>query len=45
MSEPTALLPHAARPVSTVAIVGAGSVGATLAYATLVRGAARRVVL
>ncbi|GMA31743.1 L-lactate dehydrogenase [Litorihabitans aurantiacus] len=33
------------RPVSTVAIVGAGSVGATLAYATLVRGAARRVVL
>ena len=45
MSEPTALLPHTARPVSTVAIVGAGSVGATLAYATLVRGAARRVVL
>lgn len=36
---------HATRPVSTVAIVGAGSVGATLAYATLVRGAARRVVL
>lgn len=33
------------RSYSTVAIVGAGSVGATLAYATLVRGAARRVVL
>ena len=36
---------HTPRPVSTVAIVGAGAVGATLAYATLVRGAARRVVL
>lgn len=33
------------RSYSTVAIVGAGSVGATMAYATLVRGAARRVVL
>ncbi|MBN8880683.1 L-lactate dehydrogenase [Salana multivorans] len=33
------------RPYQTVAIVGAGSVGATLAYAALVRGAARRVVL
>lgn len=30
---------------ATVAIVGAGSVGATLAYTALVRGAARRVVL
>jgi L-lactate dehydrogenase len=29
----------------TVAVVGAGSVGATTAYAMLVRGAARRVVL
>ena len=29
----------------TVAVVGAGSVGATMAYAMLVRGAARRVVL
>lgn len=36
---------HTPRPISTVAIVGAGAVGATLAYATLVRGAARRVVL
>lgn len=34
-----------ARPSSTVAIIGAGSVGATLAYAALVRGAARNVVL
>lgn len=33
-----------ARPI-TVAIVGAGSVGATLAYACLTRGLARRVVL
>lgn len=33
------------RPVPTVAIVGAGSVGATLAYTLLVRGAARRVRL
>lgn len=33
------------RSYSTVAVIGAGSVGATLAYATLVRGAARRVVL
>ena len=33
------------RRYQTVAIVGAGSVGATLAYAALVRGAARRVVL
>lgn len=31
--------------VSTVAIVGAGAVGSTLAYAILVRGVARRVVL
>jgi L-lactate dehydrogenase len=31
--------------VSTLAIVGAGSVGATLAYAALIRGVARRVVL
>ncbi len=30
---------------STVAIVGAGAVGATLAYALLMQGAARRVVL
>ena len=29
----------------TVAVVGAGSVGATMAYAMLVRGSARRVVL
>ncbi|MFV0458646.1 MAG: L-lactate dehydrogenase [Actinomycetales bacterium] len=29
----------------TVAVIGAGAVGATLAYATLVRGVARRVVL
>lgn len=29
----------------TVAVVGAGAVGATMAYAMLVRGAARRVVL
>lgn len=29
----------------TVAVIGAGSVGATLAYATLIRGLARRVVL
>lgn len=29
----------------TVAIVGAGAVGATMAYAMLIRGAARRVVL
>lgn len=45
MSLPPATSPSFARPVSTVAIVGAGSVGATLAYAALVRGAARRVVL
>ncbi|TDE90799.1 L-lactate dehydrogenase [Occultella glacieicola] len=31
--------------VSTLAIVGAGSVGSTLAYAALIRGVARRVVL
>lgn len=29
----------------TVAVIGAGAVGATLAYATLIRGLARRVVL
>ncbi|PWD50042.1 L-lactate dehydrogenase [Serinibacter arcticus] len=45
MSAPTVPPPYTGRPVSTVAIVGAGSVGATLAYAALVRGAARRVVL
>jgi L-lactate dehydrogenase len=38
--------PHAReRRASKVAVVGAGSVGATLAYATLVRGAAREVAL
>lgn len=31
--------------VHTLAVVGAGSVGATLAYAALIRGVARRVVL
>ncbi|MBK5247803.1 MAG: L-lactate dehydrogenase [Actinomycetales bacterium] len=36
---------RAPAPVSTLAIVGAGSVGATLAYAALIRGVARRVVL
>lgn len=35
--------PH--RSDRTVAIVGAGAVGSTMAYAALVRGAARRVVL
>ena len=35
----------AARPTAKVAVVGAGSVGATLAYAVLMRGAAREVVL
>ncbi|MCG7286904.1 L-lactate dehydrogenase [Cellulomonas sp. ACRRI] len=34
-----------ARPTAKVAVVGAGSVGATLAYAILTRGAAREVVL
>lgn len=38
-------MPEQNRPYQTVAIIGAGSVGATLAYAALVRGAARRVVL
>ncbi|WP_273652554.1 L-lactate dehydrogenase [Cellulomonas fimi] len=33
------------RPTAKVAVVGAGSVGATLAYAVLMRGAAREVVL
>ncbi|WP_336240327.1 lactate/malate family dehydrogenase [Cellulosimicrobium protaetiae] len=33
------------RPTAKVAVVGAGSVGATLAYAVLIRGAAREVVL
>ena len=36
---------YAARPTAKVAVVGAGSVGATLAYAVLMRGAAREVVL
>jgi L-lactate dehydrogenase len=35
----------AARPTAKVAVVGAGAVGATLAYAVLTRGAAREVVL
>ncbi len=35
----------ATRPTAKVAVVGAGSVGATLAYAVLMRGAAREVVL
>ena len=39
--EPVRVAPRA----SKVAIVGAGAVGATLAYATLVKGAAREVVL
>jgi L-lactate dehydrogenase len=34
-----------ARTPPTVAVIGAGSVGATTAYAALVRGVARRVVL
>ena len=34
-----------ARGVNKVAIVGAGAVGSTLAYACLVRGVARHVVL
>ncbi|MDM7854800.1 L-lactate dehydrogenase [Cellulomonas alba] len=33
------------RPTAKVAVVGAGAVGATLAYAVLMRGAAREVVL
>lgn len=33
------------RNPDTIAIVGAGSVGATLAYASMIRGLARRVVL
>ena len=37
--------PAPERRPSKVAIVGAGSVGATLAYATLMRGAARQVAL
>ncbi|ACQ80684.1 L-lactate dehydrogenase [Beutenbergia cavernae DSM 12333] len=37
--------PSSSRSVSTLAVVGAGSVGATLAYAALMRGAARHVVL
>ncbi|HET7398849.1 MAG TPA: L-lactate dehydrogenase [Intrasporangium sp.] len=40
-SEPPARRTHP----SKVAIVGAGAVGATLAYATLIKGAAREVVL
>lgn len=39
----TPLLPDAR--ASKVAVVGAGAVGATLAYATLIRGAAREVAL
>ncbi|GIG36953.1 L-lactate dehydrogenase [Cellulomonas pakistanensis] len=35
----------AARPTAKVAVIGAGAVGATLAYAVLTRGAAREVVL
>lgn len=35
----------ARRPTAKVAVVGAGSVGATVAYAVLARGAAREVVL
>lgn len=35
----------AERSPSTLAVVGAGAVGATLAYAALIRGVARRVVL
>ncbi|MBO9556627.1 L-lactate dehydrogenase [Cellulomonas sp.] len=35
----------ATRPTAKVAVVGAGSVGATLAYAVLMRGSAREVVL
>lgn len=35
----------AARHAPKVAVVGAGAVGATLAYATLIRGAAREVAL
>ena len=35
----------ARRPTAKVAVVGAGSVGATAAYAVLIRGAAREVVL
>src|SRR5690606_41709926 len=31
--------------VKTLAIVGAGSVGATIGYAAMIRGAARRIVL
>lgn len=33
------------RPPSTIAVVGAGAVGATLAYACLIRGAAQTVAL
>ncbi|MFI2102225.1 L-lactate dehydrogenase [Isoptericola sp. NPDC019693] len=36
---------QARRPTAKVAVVGAGAVGATLAYAVLMRGAAREVVL
>ena len=35
----------AARPTAKVAVIGAGAVGATLAYAVLTRGAARELVL
>jgi L-lactate dehydrogenase len=35
----------APRPAAKVSVVGAGAVGATLAYAVLMRGAAREVVL
>ena len=37
-------MPHS-RPTSKIAVIGAGSVGATIAYACLVRGVAKQVAL
>jgi L-lactate dehydrogenase len=42
---PTTAHPKAALRPSKLAVVGAGAVGATLAYAALIRGAAREVAL
>ncbi|WP_435299863.1 L-lactate dehydrogenase [Timonella sp. A28] len=39
------LLEHSGRRTSKIAIVGAGAVGSTMAYAALMRGAARTVAL
>lgn len=39
------IVPAGGTGLNTLAVVGAGSVGATLAYAALIRGVARRVVL